>query len=204
VRVRLLCQDLTTAPHSAGVLVLDDTGDRKDGPATAHVARQYLGSVGKIDSGIVAVASLWADARCSWPVHAVPYTPALRLPSSERDPGFRTKPPLAVELIALRWDAPRFDPPLDDGAVREPGRLRIARAISDPRRTGRGVEKGPKTEAGKRVIQRCSVCRSTSVRVNGALGRPRSAMPEAYDDYSSNYQLRTLEPRRHPQLFYIS
>ncbi len=47
---------------------------------------------------------------------------------------------------------PRLDQPLDDGAVRGPGRLRIARAISDPRRTGRWVEKGPKTEAGKRVI----------------------------------------------------
>jgi len=56
------------------------------------------------------------------------------------------------ELAALRWDDPRFDQPLDDGAVRGPGRLRIARAISDPRRTGHGVEKGPKTEAGKRVI----------------------------------------------------
>jgi SRSO17 transposase len=31
------------------VLVLDDTGDRKDGTATAPVARQYLGSVGEID-----------------------------------------------------------------------------------------------------------------------------------------------------------
>jgi integrase len=51
------------------------------------------------------------------------------------------------ELVALRWDDPRFDQPLDDGAVRGPGRLRIARAISDPRRTGRGVEKGPKTGA---------------------------------------------------------
>jgi integrase len=56
------------------------------------------------------------------------------------------------ELVALRWDDPRFDLPLDDGAVAGPGRQRIARAISDPRRTGRGVEKGPKTEAGKRVI----------------------------------------------------
>jgi hypothetical protein len=56
------------------------------------------------------------------------------------------------ELVALRWDDPRFDQPLDDGAVRGPGRLRIARAISDPRRTGRGGEKGPKTEASKRVI----------------------------------------------------
>jgi integrase len=48
------------------------------------------------------------------------------------------------ELAALRWDDPRFDQPLDDGAVRGPGRLRIARAISDPRRTGRGFEKGPR------------------------------------------------------------
>jgi hypothetical protein len=27
-----------TAPHQQGALVLDDTGDRKDGTATAHVA----------------------------------------------------------------------------------------------------------------------------------------------------------------------
>jgi hypothetical protein len=98
-RVRLLCEDPATAPHDAGVLVLDDTGDRKDGTATAHVARQYLGSVGKIDNGIVAVTSLWADARCYWPVHAVPYTPASRLPGGERNPGFKTKPQLAAELV---------------------------------------------------------------------------------------------------------
>jgi SRSO17 transposase len=88
-RVRLLCQDPATAPHDQGALVVDDTGDRKDGTATAHVARQYLGSVGKIDNGIVAVTSLWADERCYWPVHAVPYTPAVRLLEGERDPGFR-------------------------------------------------------------------------------------------------------------------
>jgi len=98
-RVRLLCQDPASAPNDRGVLVLDDTGDRKDGTATAHVARQYLGSVGKVDNGIVAVTSLWADERVYWPVHAVPYTPASRLPGGERDPGFRTKPQLAVELV---------------------------------------------------------------------------------------------------------
>src|SRR5829696_1484449 len=98
-RVRLLCEDPATAPNDRGVLVLDDTGDRKDGTATAHVARQYLGSVGKVDNGIVAVTSLWADERVYWPVHAVPYTPASRLPGGERDPGFRTKPQLAVELV---------------------------------------------------------------------------------------------------------
>ena len=98
-RVQLLCEDPATAPQDAGALVVDDTGDRKDGTATAHVARQDLGSVGKLDNGIVAVTSLWADERCYWPIHAVPYTPASRLPGGERDPGFKTKPQLAVELV---------------------------------------------------------------------------------------------------------
>ena len=101
-RVQLMCADPATTPHERGVLVIDDTGDRKDGTATAHVARQYLGSVGKTDNGIVAVTSLWADERCYWPVHAVPYTPASRLAAGDRDPGFRTKPQLAIELIARR------------------------------------------------------------------------------------------------------
>ena len=104
-RVQLLCEDPATAPHEQGVLVIDDTGDRKDGTATAHVARQYLGSVGKIDNGIVAVTSLWADERCYWPLHAVPYTPASRLPGGERDPAFRTKPQLAVELVQAAQQA---------------------------------------------------------------------------------------------------
>jgi DDE superfamily endonuclease len=108
-RVGLLCENPATAPHAQGALVLDDTGDRKDGTATAHVARQYLGSIGKIDNGIVAVTSLWADERCYWPVRAVPYTPASRLPGGERDPGFKTKPQLAVELVrAARQAGIRF------------------------------------------------------------------------------------------------
>ena len=69
-RLALLAAEPAIAPHAAGVLVLDDTGDRKDGCATAHVARQYLGSVGKIDRGIVAVTSLWAGERYYHPLHA--------------------------------------------------------------------------------------------------------------------------------------
>src|SRR6266705_4090688 len=57
-RIELLLADPATAPHERGVLVIDDTGDRKDGRHTAHVARQYLGSLGKTDNGIVAVSSL--------------------------------------------------------------------------------------------------------------------------------------------------
>ena len=60
-RLALLCAEPATAPSPDGVLVIDDTGDRKDGNATDHVARQYLGSVGKVDNGIVAVTTLWAS-----------------------------------------------------------------------------------------------------------------------------------------------
>ena len=104
-RIALLQADPATAPHGQGVLVLDDTGDRKDGSATAHVARQYLGSVGKTDNGIVCVTSLWTDARCYWPLHLVPYTPASRLAKGKNDPGFRTKPQLAAELVAAAQQA---------------------------------------------------------------------------------------------------
>jgi SRSO17 transposase len=99
-RLELLLADPATAPHAAGVLVIDDTGDRKAGEHTAHVGRQYLGSVGKLDNGIVAVTSLWADARVYYPLHVAPYTPARRLPRGLADPAFRTKPQLAVQLVA--------------------------------------------------------------------------------------------------------
>ena len=98
-RLELLLTDPATRPHDGGVLVLDDSGDRKAGTKTAHVGRQYLGSIGKIDNGIVAVTSLWADERVSYPLHVRPYTPAKRLPQGKKDPAFRTKPQLAGELV---------------------------------------------------------------------------------------------------------
>jgi hypothetical protein len=97
--------DPATAPHAGGVLVIDDSGDRKAGTKTAHVARQYLGSIGKVDGGIVAVTSLWADERVYYPLHLRPYTPATRLPKGRADPDFHTKPQLAVELVDAARDA---------------------------------------------------------------------------------------------------
>src|SRR5215216_615333 len=99
-RLAVLFGTPATRPHAQGVLVLDDTGDRKAGTQTAHVARQYLGSVGKIDVGIVAVTTIWADERVYYPLHLQPYTPASRLPRGKADPTFRTKPQLAEELVA--------------------------------------------------------------------------------------------------------
>jgi DDE superfamily endonuclease len=98
-RLEILLTDPATRPHEAGVLVIDETGDRKDGTKTAHVARQYLGSVGKVDNGIVAVTSLWADERLYYPLHAQPYEPAERLPKGKKDPAFRTKPQIGMALV---------------------------------------------------------------------------------------------------------
>ena len=98
-RLALLFSTPATSPHAQGVLVLDDTGDRKAGTKTAYVARQYLGSVGKIDNGIVAVTTVWADEHVYYPLHLQPYTPASRLPRGKADPTFRTKPQLAEALV---------------------------------------------------------------------------------------------------------
>src|SRR5262249_46545314 len=56
-RLELLAADPATAPHEGGVLVIDDSGDRKDGTKTAHVGHQWLGRYGKTDSGVVTVTT---------------------------------------------------------------------------------------------------------------------------------------------------
>ena len=43
----LLCQTRPPPPHARGVLVIDDTGDRKDGTATAHVGPAVSGLGGQ-------------------------------------------------------------------------------------------------------------------------------------------------------------
>lgn len=98
-RLQLLREDPTTAPTSKGVLVIDETGDRKDGHKTAHVGRQYLGKLGKIDNGVVSVTSLWADEEVYYPVDFEPYTPAHHFEQGEDDPAFRTKLTIALELV---------------------------------------------------------------------------------------------------------
>ena len=98
-RLRLLREDATTAPTAQGVLVIDETGDRKDGHQTAHVSRQYLANLGKIDNGVVSVSSLWADEGVYYPVDVEPYTPAVYFAKGKQDPAFRTKLVIARQLV---------------------------------------------------------------------------------------------------------
>src|SRR5436309_15370920 len=94
-RVELLRADPATAPDATGVLVIDETGDRKWGTKTAHVGRQYLGSSGKVDNGVVSVTSLWADAQVYSPLVVEPFTPKPHFPLGMKDPAYRTKPQIA-------------------------------------------------------------------------------------------------------------
>jgi hypothetical protein len=98
-RLQLLLTDASTAPTERGVLVIDETGDRKDGHKTAHVSRQYLANLGKIDNGVVSVSSLWADERVYYPVDFEPYTPAMYFAKGKDDAHFRTKPKIALQLV---------------------------------------------------------------------------------------------------------
>ncbi len=98
-RLALLCADPLTAPDAQGVLVIDEHGDRTWGHQTAHVGRQYLANLGKTDSGVVAVTSLWADARVSYPLDDEPYTPKHHFATGKADPAFRTTLPIAGALV---------------------------------------------------------------------------------------------------------
>src|SRR2546429_1562100 len=104
-RLELLRADPATAPHGGGVLVIDDSGDRKDGAKTAHVGRQYLGRYGKTDNGVVTVTTVWADERLYYPVDAGPYTPARHFAKGKNDPGFRTKLALGAGLAVRAREA---------------------------------------------------------------------------------------------------
>jgi SRSO17 transposase len=90
------------------VLVIDETGDRKWGNQTAHVGRQYLGSIGKIDNGVVSVSSLWANEQIYYPIDVAAYTPASWFEEGKGDPQFQTKPEIALELVrkGREWGLP--------------------------------------------------------------------------------------------------
>jgi len=95
----LLMETPHTAPTVDGALVIDETGDRKWGRKTAHVGRQYLSNVGKVDNGVVSVQTVWADERLYYPLTVEPYTPAAWFEKGQHDADFRTKPQTALELV---------------------------------------------------------------------------------------------------------
>lgn len=106
-RHELIRQTPGLAPHFEGVLIIDETGDLKDGTHTAYVGRQSLGNVGKIGQGVVSVSSVWADEQVYYPLNVLPYTPSDWFPRGKKDPAFRTKLGLVIDLVkqaaAQQW-----------------------------------------------------------------------------------------------------
>jgi hypothetical protein len=98
-RLELSLEEPATAANDEGALVIDEHGDRKWGKKTAHVGKQWLGNIGKTDSGVVSVASLWADERIYWPAAFEPYTPSQHFEGGKDDPEFRTKLKIASQLV---------------------------------------------------------------------------------------------------------
>jgi SRSO17 transposase len=80
-------------------LIIDDSGHRKSGNFTAGVGRQYIGEIGKTDNGNVVVTTHLYDGQKSLPLDIELYQHAQSLPSGNKDPEFKKKPELALELI---------------------------------------------------------------------------------------------------------
>jgi SRSO17 transposase len=77
-------------------VVIDETGDRKKGKKTDYVARQYLGSVGKIDNGIVSVNAYGVYDNITFPLLFKVFKPQGTLKAEDK---YKTKIELATEII---------------------------------------------------------------------------------------------------------
>lgn len=78
------------------ILVIDETGDRKKGKKTDYVARQYLGSVGKVDNGLVSVNAYGIYEKITFPLIFRVFKPQGTLKPSDK---YQTKIDLAGAII---------------------------------------------------------------------------------------------------------
>jgi len=98
---------LRHASVGSGVVVVDDTGFAKKGRHSVGVARQYSGTLGRVDNCQVVVSLQYVDSRFDWPVNARVYLPeswtkdrprcrGAKVPKAVR---FQTKGEIALDLI---------------------------------------------------------------------------------------------------------
>ncbi|MEA5622896.1 IS701 family transposase [Nostoc sp. UHCC 0251] len=86
----------TALDGNAITVVIDETGDRKKGKKTDYVARQYLGSVGKVDNGIVSVNAYGLYSNITFPLNVKIFKPKGTLKEGDK---YKTKIELASEII---------------------------------------------------------------------------------------------------------
>ena len=78
------------------ILVVDETGDRKKGKKTDYVARQYLGSIGKIDNAIVSVNAYGVYQNPTFPLMFKVFKPKGTLKENDT---YKTKIELASSIV---------------------------------------------------------------------------------------------------------
>lgn len=96
LRQRRLALTLQVLHGRSISVIIDETGDRKKGSHTDYVKRQYIGNLGKVENGIVAVTAYGVVDNITFPLLFEVYKPKERLKAGEK---YRTKPEIAAEMI---------------------------------------------------------------------------------------------------------
>ena len=103
-RLEMMESNRPTKSCDDGYAIIDDTGNPKSGDATHATARQWIGSLGKVDRGQVVVTSHYADSRKDWPIELRPYLPQKWVVTENARLGqgvyvFKSKLELGLELV---------------------------------------------------------------------------------------------------------
>jgi len=93
LRLKLILQVLKGRPI---ILIIDETGDKKKGNTTDYVKRQYIGNLGKVENGIVAVTAYGVFCGMTFPLLFEVYKPRERLKPEDK---YLTKPQIAARII---------------------------------------------------------------------------------------------------------
>jgi SRSO17 transposase len=104
LRIKHMCK-FASVGH--GALIVDDTGFAKKGKRSVGVARQYSGTLGRVDNCQVLVTTHYVDRVFDWPVAARLYVPKSWSEDQERcrkarvpeSIAFATKGEIALDLI---------------------------------------------------------------------------------------------------------
>lgn len=97
LREKRLSNTLSVLKGKKITVVIDETGDRKKGKKTDYVARQYLGSIGKIDNGIVSVNAYGIYENLTFPLIFKVFKPKGTLKQEDK---YQTKIEIASEIIS--------------------------------------------------------------------------------------------------------
>jgi SRSO17 transposase len=97
MKIQRLMQILAAVAGREVALLIDETGDRKKGKVADYVARQYLGSIGKVDSGIVSVNAYGICEGITFPLLCEVFKPKGRLKEGDI---YQSKPEIATGLVS--------------------------------------------------------------------------------------------------------